>query len=401
MLSAKLLTVNDFAKYNFIISSIGIASALSSLGIPQLAVRKIITLVAENKGNVINKWVSESLVIQLLACVTISLIYSPFLLLKGYTTSFLILFLSLIIVNVVILFSSEVLRGLQRTLASLIIFEGARNAAIISTIVIFYYLTSTITFSNIIIINILCSLIIIFYFFRSKNKTIAVGDIKQSIVDIKQVQYKSITGESLPFLGIALLGFIQVNDSFILGFFLKETDLSTLSFAFKIFSMLLVFSNSTMMWFYPQIANFLIKKDMPALVKKTVTMIGLQLAGGIIFLACIYFFYDQAIQFVGDHYKQGKELVYIYTIGFILNSFVSYSTIYLTITGHEKTVILSLLVSILTYLTLSFILYPIYGLICIPLFFIITVFSNYIFLLIRLRKNLVFSPISYFIKSVK
>jgi len=390
---AKLLNITDFGKYSFLISSAGVAAALSSLGMPQLAVRKVVTLISEQNVRETKKWISEGIVIQIVSCILFSSIFSFILALKGYPAPFLFLFIIFVGINIVIVFLSEVLRGYQRTLDALIVFEGMRNTLILTTILVYHFFIAKISINSIIIINLVCSVFILYFFYRKKNNIIEIKDVKHAIDSIQKIDYRSIIAESTPFLGIALLGYIQVNDSFILGYFVKEEDLSSISLSFKIFSILLVFGNSTTMWFYPQITNFLINKDKPdELIKKTMMMVGIQMLGAIFFLLIIYSLYDHAVFYLDDSYSQGKELLFIYIFGFILNTFFYQSSIYLLISGYEKIVMLSLLTFISIYIVLSFIFYPVYGLRCIPYFFISTTFLHYLFLTLKTKEKIGYIP---------
>ena len=403
ILAAKVLAIEDFSVYSFLMSSAGVLAAISTLGIPQLAVRKINYLVIENDKEEISHWISNSLFIQsVMTCICI-ILYSIILYFKGISILNIGLFAVFCLCSTAIVFFSEVLRGFQKTLEAVIYLELLKNLLVILPVLLFYFALINLSLFDILLITSASSLIIVYicllkiipynyykYFFSY------LKELKKIFVNSRS---RIILLESTPFLALAVLAYVQVNDSFLLGYFVENKDLALIILAFKICSILVVIFNSTTLWFSTYIAQYLATKETDKLIRVTHKIAYIQIIASLGFSFFLYFAFPYLIRYVGLQYKNTGDLIIIYSIGFVLTSFFSSPATILAYANQEKIVMKLLIINFLLYIVISYFIYPYFGLISIPLVYSIVNFLYNIALSLSVKKYFNFIPILFLSKS--
>lgn len=366
-LCAKALSIEEFGKYNFIFSTIGVLTAVTSLGLPQLAIRKIsyLRLTSNRKAK---DWVFHSVMLQGLAAIIFPILYISPLVLKGLSLGVILNIWFICFFNALIVFFSEVLRSYDRLFSAVFLFELLKNGLYLITLIFIilfyehtsvYFLLSTNTSLS------LLTLLFAFYYFDYGREIFKIKLFENFVYNTKE--FFPILKESFPLLTIALIGYIQVNDNFILGYFVSDINLSKIGLAFKLFSILIVFTNSTLLWFSPQIAWACANKKNKELKRIASRIVFLQFIAGVGFYISLLVFYPTLINFLGNEYAEIKGLFVVYIGGYIVSSLFASPSIFLTMANKESYILRLLPLCLLLYFFFSFFFYKsngIFGISC-------------------------------------
>ena len=365
ILLARIFPKAELGSYFFLMSISTLIIAFSTLGMNKAALKFVPTKSSDPKGN-LHYVISYFSKVILISATSVALL--AVLLLRLYSKNDIAsltiagasIFLIICIIGALSEYYSGILLGYKKTVLSLLTTQVVKPVLMLCGIAVIWVFGFSTEFITVLAVNAIAAIgvFILIRFFYHK-----LGSAKGSSTFESSGEKKELLVLGLGFQGIVLCNiFLTQTDSIMIGIMLTSEDVASYAVALKVAGLLTFFLNASNMVAAPLISKYYAESRIEQLrvLVRYISRLVIFVTG--FFAFAVILFSEKILGLFGSTYTDAATLLQILCVGTFFNSMTGPASYLLSLTGHQREVLLVLAGSAILNIILNYVLIAYMGL---------------------------------------